>query len=127
MASSLPDYQGVRLIRRTGEKLVLAIDLVEGSAINELVVRWPDAINLRETKRPYHALFRNRFEAVAGGTRFTIDAEIYLQRHVRLLQPFLYGYARRLIERFQLHRSQGRGGSADRGDVTTAGAGSSSY
>ena len=89
MASSLPDYQGVRLVRRAGEKLVLAIDHVEGSVINELVVRWPDAIDLRETKRHYHALFRNRFEAVAGGTRFTINAELYLRRHVRLLQPFL--------------------------------------
>lgn len=98
----IPTIKGVRLLRREANKLVLAIDHVEGAVINELVIRRPDEIDLRETKRHYDALFRNRFEPFADGTRFRIRAEIKLHASVRLLQPFLYDYARRLIERFQV-------------------------
>lgn len=98
----IPTIKGVRLIRREGEKLVLAVDHVEGPVINELVVRQPDQIDLWESKRFYEALFRNRFEAVAEGTRFLIHAEIQLRAGVRFLEPFVYGYARRRIERFQV-------------------------
>lgn len=98
----IPTIKGVRLLRREGNRLVLAIDHVEGAVINELVIRRPDEIDLWETKRHYDALFRNRFEPFADGTRFTTRAEITLHTSVRLLQPFLYDYARRRIERFQV-------------------------
>ena len=94
--------KAVRLIRREGEKVVLAVDHVEGPVINELLVRWPDEIELWERKRRYDGHFRNRFETVAGGTQFLIRAEIELRHHLRVLQPFLSGYARRQIERFQI-------------------------
>ena len=97
-----PTIRDVRLIRHEGNKLVLAIDHVEGAVINELVIRRPDEIELWEVKRHYNALFRNRFEPVGDGTRFTIKAEIDLHTPVRFLQPFLYDYARRRIERFQV-------------------------
>lgn len=101
-ARLIPTIKGVRLIRREGNKLVLAIDHVEGAVINELVIRRPDEIDLWEAKRHYDALFRNRFEPFADGTRFTIRAEIELHTSVRLLQPFLYDYARRRMKRFQV-------------------------
>ena len=98
----IPTIKGVRLIRREGNRLFLAIDHVEGAVINELVIRRPDEIDLWEAKRHYHALFQNRFEPVGDGTRFTIKAEIELHPPVGFLQPFLYDYARRRIERFQV-------------------------
>jgi hypothetical protein len=100
--SFFPTIKGVRIIQRDGDKLVLAVNHVEGPVVNELLVRWPDEIELWERKRRYDGHFRNRFETVAGGTRFVIRAEIELRRHLRVLQPFLSGYARRQIERFQI-------------------------
>jgi hypothetical protein len=101
-AHLFPTIKGVRLIRREGNKVILAIDHREGAVINELIIRRPDEIDLWEAKRHYHALFRNRFESLADGTRFIIRAEIDLHAAVKLLQPFLYDYARRRIERFQV-------------------------
>jgi hypothetical protein len=100
--SLFPTIKAVRIIRREGDKLVLAIDHVEGTVINELLVRWPDEIELWERKRRYDGHFRNRFETVAGGTRFLVRAELELRRHLRVLQPFVSGYARRQIERLQI-------------------------
>ena len=100
--SFFPTINAVRIIRREGEKLVLAVDHVEGPVINELLVRWPDEIELWERKRRYYGHFLNRFDTVGGGTQFVIRAEIGLRAHLRLLQPFVYGYAKRRIERFQV-------------------------
>jgi hypothetical protein len=106
------DYQGwprlfptisrVRLLRREGPKLVLEVDHVEGKVLNELVVRPPDALDLWEEKRRYNARFRNRLEAVPGGTRFTARGDIYLKGWARLLQPFLRVHVRRQMQRLQL-------------------------
>ncbi len=100
--SFFPTIKAVRLIRREGDKLVLAVDHVEGPVVNELLVRWPDEIELWERKRRYDGHFHNRFDTVTGGTRFVVSAEIELRGHVRLLQPFVSRYARRRIERFQV-------------------------
>jgi Polyketide cyclase / dehydrase and lipid transport len=106
------DYQGwprlfptisrVRLLGREGPKLVLEVDHVQGKVLNELVVRPPAALDLWEEKRRYNARFRNRLEAVPGGTRFTVRGEIYLKGWARLLQPFLRVYVRRQMQRLQL-------------------------
>lgn len=101
-----PTISGVRLLHREGAKLVLRVDHVEGKVLNELVVRPPDALDLWEEKRRYDARFRNRFEAVPGGTRFTVRGDIYLKGWARLLQPFLRGYVRRRMERLQLQPVQ---------------------
>ena len=100
--SFIPTIKAVHLIRREGDKVVLAIDHVEGRVINELVVRRPDEIELWEAKRHYEARFLNRFTPVGDGTRFAISARIHLRPHALLLQPFVYGYARRRIEWFQV-------------------------
>jgi hypothetical protein len=97
-----PAINGVRLLRREGAALVLEVDHLEGTVINELLVRPPDEISLREVHRRFDALFRNRFQAIPGGTRFTVTGEIHLNGAARLLQPFLRGYVRKRMERLQL-------------------------
>jgi hypothetical protein len=97
-----PTISGVRLLRREGPTLVLEVDHVEGKVVNELTVRPPDQLDLWEEKRRYNARFRNRFETVPGGTRFTARGDIYLKGWVRLLQPILRGYVRRQMQRLQL-------------------------
>ena len=67
-----PTISGVRLLRREGERLVLEVDHVEGRVVNELLVRPPGTLELWEEKRRYDARFSNRFEAIPGGTRFTV-------------------------------------------------------
>jgi Polyketide cyclase / dehydrase and lipid transport len=101
-----PTISGVRLLRREGPKLVLEVDHVEGKVVNELVVRPPDEIDLWEEKRHYDARFRNRFETVPGGIRFTVRGDIYLKGWARLLQPFLRGLVRRQMRRLQLQPVQ---------------------
>lgn len=44
----------------------------------------------------------NRFEAVAGGTRFTVTGQIQLKGWARLLRPLLPPYARPLIRHLQM-------------------------
>jgi len=97
-----PTIKGVRLLRREGAALVLEVDHLEGTVINELLVRPPDEISLREVHRRFDALFINRFQAIPGGTRFTVTGEIHLSGAARLLQPFLPGYVRKRMERLQL-------------------------
>lgn len=97
-----PTIGGVRLIRRDGPKLVLEIDHAEGTVINELLIRPPGQIDLWEVKRRYNARFLNRFQAVAGGTRFTVTGDIRLRGWACLLRPFLPGHVRRLMRRLQL-------------------------
>jgi len=97
-----PTISAVRPLGREGPKLVLEVDHVEGKVINELVIRPPDRLDLWEEKRRYDALFRNRFEPIPDGTRFTVRGEIHLKGWARLLQPFLRGYVRRQMQRLQL-------------------------
>jgi Polyketide cyclase / dehydrase and lipid transport len=97
-----PTISAVRLLRREGPTLVLEVDHVEGKVINELTVRPPAALDLWEEKRRYDARFRNRFETVPGGTRFTARGEIHLKGWARLLRPVLRGYVRRKMQRLQL-------------------------
>ena len=120
-----PTIRGVRLLRREGPKLVLEVDHVEGRVLNELVVRPPDQLDLREEKRRYDARFLNRFENVPDGARFTARGELHLKGWARLLRPFLRGYVRRQMQRLQLQpvkaeaeacaRAGGRGGHAQPG------------
>ena len=97
-----PTIKGVQLLRREGAALVLEVDHLEGIVVNELLVRPPDEISLREVHRRFDALFLNRFQAIPGGTRFTVTGEIHLHGAARLLQPFLPSYVRKRIERLQL-------------------------
>ena len=62
-----PAINGVRLLRREGATLVLEIDHIEGTVVNELLVRSADEISLREVHRRFDALFLNRFQTIPGG------------------------------------------------------------
>jgi hypothetical protein len=97
-----PTIRGVRLLQRDGEKVVLEIDHVEGKVRNELLIRSPDEIDLSEVKRRYDARFLNRFEAVRGGTLFTVIGKIRLKGWARLLRPFPGGFIRTRMRRLQL-------------------------
>jgi Polyketide cyclase / dehydrase and lipid transport len=97
-----PAIGGVRLLRREGAALVLEVDHLEGTVVNELLVRSSDEISLREVHRRFDALFVNRFRTIPGGTRFTVTGEIHLKGAVRVLRPFLRGYVRKRMERLQL-------------------------
>jgi len=97
-----PTIRGVRLLRREGAALVLQVDHLEGMVINELLVRPPDEISLREVHRRFDALFINHFQTIPGGTRFTVTGEIHLNGFARPFQPFLPGYVRKRMERLQL-------------------------
>jgi len=97
-----PTIHGVRLLRREGATLVLEIDHIEGTVVNEMLVRSPDEISLWEVHRRFDALFLNRFQTVPGGTRFTVTGEIHLKGFAKLLKPILRGYVRQRMERLQL-------------------------
>src|SRR5262249_13838981 len=106
-----PTINGVRLLRRAGAARGLEGDHLGGAVVNDLLgatvtselrARPPDEISWREVHRRFDALFLNRFQAIPGGTRFTVTGEIHLNGAARLLQPFLPGYVRKRMERLQL-------------------------
>ena len=65
-SSFIPTIKAVHLLRREGDTLVLAVDHDEGHVINELLVRWPEQIELWESKRFYEGRFWHHFETVEG-------------------------------------------------------------
>jgi hypothetical protein len=97
-----PTINGVRLIREEPGRKVLEIDHMEGRVINILTLVSPEVVELEEFKEKYDGKFVNRFEAVPGGTRFTVAADISLRRGYKLLAPFLGGYIRKQITAFVL-------------------------
>lgn len=97
-----PTITAVRLVRQDGPTLVLEVDHREGKVVNELTVRPPDEIELREAKRRYDGRFVNRFRSAPAGTLVTVHGEIRLRGPGRLLRPFLRGYIRRQMLAYQL-------------------------
>jgi hypothetical protein len=97
-----PTIKGVRLVREEPGKKVLEIDHMEGRVINILTLVSPEEVELEEFKKKYDGKFVNRFEAVSGGTRLTVAADISLKGRYKLLAPFLGGYIRKQITAFLL-------------------------
>jgi Polyketide cyclase / dehydrase and lipid transport len=98
-----PTISAVRLVRRTGNSVVLEVDhRTAGKVRNELHLEPKRQLELLETKRHYDARFINRFEPAPGGSRIVVTGDIRLKGLARLLAPFLGWYARRLIQRFTL-------------------------
>ena len=78
--------RGARLLRgESGRQLVEVDHRVDGRVINVLEAGAEDAIGLEEFKRRYDGRFENRFEPVAGGTRYTVSAEIRAKGAWKLL------------------------------------------
>ena len=94
--------RAVHLVRAEGERTELEIDHREGKVPNVMTDVSPNRIDLWEAKRRYDGSFINRFEEVAAGTRFTVEAEIRLKGMARLLAPFLTRYITRQIVRYVL-------------------------
>ncbi|MET9315324.1 SRPBCC family protein [Kribbella sp. NPDC003505] len=103
---TFPTISRVWRLRQDGDEFLVAVDHVEGIVTNRLIFRSPQQIELREEKRHFDAVFQNRFEAVADGTLFTVEASIRFKGWARLLRPFLRGYVRRRIERYVLRPVQ---------------------
>ena len=97
-----PTIKAVRLVREEPGRKILEIDHEEGQVINILTLVSPEEVELEEFKKNYDGKFTNRFEAVPGGTRFTVAADISLKGCYKLLAPFLDGYIRKQITVFVL-------------------------
>ena len=97
-----PTIKAVRLVREEPRRKVLEIDHDEGRVINILTTVSPEEVVLEEFKKKYDGKFVNRFEAVPGGTRFTVAADISLKGFYKLLAPFVDGYIRKQITVFVL-------------------------
>ncbi len=89
-----PTIKAVRLARERPGQRVLEIEHREGHVVNVLTDVAPDEIELKEWKRRYNATFRNRFQVIPDGTRFTLRADIALKGVYGLLAPFVRGYIR---------------------------------
>ena len=95
--------RGARLVRREGDETTVAVDhRTEGQVINVLRRHSAGEIELAELKPRYAATFVNRFDAVAGGTRYTVVADVRLRMPYALLAPFLRGVVRRAVRRYVL-------------------------
>jgi len=68
--------------------------------MNELTECGEGVVVLRESKRRYDATFVNRFETVAGGTRYTVDAAVHIKQPLTVLAPLLRGVVARAIRRY---------------------------
>jgi len=94
--------RGVQLVRAEGDRTELEIDHREGKVPNVMMEVSPQRVDLWETKRRYDGSFVNRFEEVAAGTRFTVEADIRLKGPFKLLAPFLTRYITRQVVRYVL-------------------------
>jgi hypothetical protein len=103
-----PTISAVRVKERRGDTLVLEVDHVEGTVINELTLTSDGQLVLREVKRRYDAVFVNRFDPISVGTRFTVRGELRFKGIARLLGPMLRWYVLRQIRHLQLEPVKAR-------------------
>lgn len=97
-----PTISGVRLTARRGSTLVLQVDHLEGTVLNELTVTGGGEVVLYEVKRRYDAVFVNRFASIPAGTLFSVRGDLTFKGIARLLRPFLGWYVRRRIRHLTL-------------------------
>lgn len=91
---------GAELVRRDGPSLVVLVQhRREGRVLNVLTNCGDGIVALREYKHRYNATFVNRFARTAGGTRFTIDAEVRIKRPFSAVAPLLRGVVERALRR----------------------------
>lgn len=120
-----PTISAVRVRERRGTTVVLEIDHVEGTVVNELTLTTAGDLVLREVKRRYDAVFVNEFDPIPQGTLFTVRGELWFKGIPRLLEPGLAWYVRRQMRRLQLEpvkaRAEARvsGGEVDVADLSS--------
>lgn len=95
--------RATRLVGREGSATIVEVDhRTAGLVINVIRPRPAHTIELNERKPKYEATFINRFEPAAGGTRYTVAADIRLTMPYALFAPFLRAYVRRSVRRYVL-------------------------
>ena len=95
--------RGVRAVRNEPGEITIEVDhRTAGRVVNIIRRRSDHEIELEEAKPKYDATFVNRFEAVSGGTRYAVSADIRLRMPYALLALFLRGYVRRTVRRYVL-------------------------
>jgi hypothetical protein len=95
--------RGTRLIRENDTTQAIEVDHARaGRVLNLMTIVAPGEIRLEEFKPHYEARFINRFEPDAGGTRFTVIADVQLKGILRLLSLIAPPFVRRRIAKFVL-------------------------
>lgn len=95
--------RGVRWRETHDGDITVEVDhRTEGRVLNIIHQMSASVIVLEEFKPRYDATFVNRFERVAEGTRYVLDAEIRFHMPYALLAPLLHGMVRDRICRFVL-------------------------
>jgi hypothetical protein len=74
----------------------------EGRVPNVLRRCASDVVELMERKPRYDAVFVNRFEEIAGGTRYRVDAWVRMRGAYALLAPVLRGVVERAVRRYTM-------------------------
>jgi hypothetical protein len=73
-----------------------------GKVINVLSFLSPNEVELEEFKKMYDAIFLNRFEDIAGKTRYTIIANVALKGIYKIAAPFAKSIVRKRISNYVL-------------------------
>ena len=95
--------RGTRLLRQAPDETVVEVDhRTEGPVTNVIRPLSPTAIELDEFKPKFDATFVNRFEPVAEGTRYVVDAEVRLRMPYAIVAPLVGGLVRRRVRRYVL-------------------------
>jgi len=95
--------RATRLIRENDTTKAIEVEhATAGRVLNLMTVISPGEIHLEEFKPHYDARFTNRFDVDAGGTRFTVFADVQLKGPLRLLAPIARSIVRRRIAKFVL-------------------------
>jgi hypothetical protein len=93
--------RGVRLLSAEGSAREIEVAHVEGRVPNRLQILSRELIVLEERKRRFNARFENRFESVAGGTRYVVTADVTLLGSLRWLRliarPIVVSRIRRFV------------------------------
>lgn len=101
--SVFPAIRGTRLIRENDTTKAIEVDhATAGRVLNLMTVLSSGEIRLEEFKPHYDALFTNRFDADADGTRFTVIADVQLKGALRLLRPIARSIVRRRLAKLLL-------------------------
>jgi hypothetical protein len=95
--------RGVRVLRQARNEIFVEVNhRTSGPVVNIIRRRSAHEIELEEHKPKFDATFNNRFEPVAGGTKYIVTADVRPKAPYFLLAPFLRGYVRRTIRRYVL-------------------------
>ena len=95
--------RATRYIKEQNGVLTVEVDHKKaGFVINILTVLSNEEIKLEEFKPKYNAIFINRFQPTAEGTRYTIVANVSLKGIYKIATPFIKSIVKNRIMKFAL-------------------------